>query len=112
MHEGTWAGHNAIKVTVPAKWERRLNMYKEGPYGYKVSIIPQSKKHLPATAPRQKKQIVKTVRGIIQHPDLSFETNNKEENNEKLLLALNARQNGIITAHQVGQDGNMVMVVI
>ncbi|MES9882908.1 MAG: hypothetical protein ABW185_18730, partial [Sedimenticola sp.] len=46
---------------------------------------------------------------MIQHPDLSFQVPKEDKNNEKLLTALNARQNGIIAAHQLGQDKSTIL---
>ncbi len=105
----TWAGKNAVKVTVPAKWDHKLGLYKVGPNGHKVEKITKSKKVVKTSAPKQKKP-EKTVKGVIQHPDLSFQIPKTDKNNEKLLTALNARQNGISAAHHLGQNKNTVLV--
>ncbi len=96
-----WEGKNVLKVTVPAKWEHKLGMYNEGPYGHIVRTIPNSKKRHEPMVLRPTNKPVKTVKGVIQHPDLSFEIKKEDKTNEKLLTALNARQNGIVSAHHL-----------
>ncbi len=102
------AGHNSIKVSLPAKWATRAKQMKEGPHNTRAEIIGPvrlTNTNQPKTPSTRK---VRQAKGVSTHPDL-LGFNEKTETKD-LKLALNAAENKITNAHYIGKFRKAVLI--